>query len=611
MREVALLKEELGDRARVIIAEGLNLGLDRTGKKALCPFHPDKKPSFTWFEKGLMWRCHACNKQVDIYTFLQEKRGMTFNEAVEFVKELLGKAKPIKADVKEFDKPNIKTRPLSEKFIEYMEKRKLKKETLEAWKVVEGTWQNRPVYVFQYFDENNELVYVTYRGYGKGGSGIKGGCEPNTKSILWGMWQIDKEKPVVITEGQIDAMCVWQSGYKNVVSVPSGANNFQWIDNCWDWLQDIEEFIVFADNDMPGLKMADTLKRRLKNVKMITHPKYKDANEVMYHEGEESLLKMIEDAINAMPQGVLDMADMEYKSALEVQEETIETGFYEYDAHVEDWKMGELTVIFGRNGEGKTTFISQIIAHCLDRGVKVFLYSGEMSNQKIQDWMYRQLIGNQRQFYRKVKAKYREKWEPKPDVIKRIKDWQRGKLFLYDRTQDGKLDKFFEVMETVARRYGVKLFVIDNLMAILEENAESLLSDQANFVQRCKDFAVINHVHVVLLTHPNKNKPELENATVGNLDKFDISGTGNIPNKADNIIAVERNWGDDRPCDAIITSLKDRETGQRKCMQFYFSQDTLRFYNDKTPEERHYGWQESEVQGFFDMGEISKDNPFV
>ena len=81
------------------------------------------------------------------------------------------------------------------------------------------------------------------------------------------MWHIDKDKPLVLTEGQPDAMAVWQSGYKNVVSVPNGSKNLKWIDHCWDWLQGIKEFIVFADNDLPGLEMAQNIKNRLPNVK--------------------------------------------------------------------------------------------------------------------------------------------------------------------------------------------------------------------------------------------------------------------------------------------------------------------------------------------------------
>ena len=98
----------------------------------------------------------------------------------------------------------------------------------------------------------------------------------------------------------------------------------------------------------------------------------------------------------------------------------------------------------------------------------------------------------------------------------------------------------------------------------------------------------------------NKEKREITEANPegGNLAKTDISGSNNIANKADNIIAVERVWNDNtdsfgrnlRIADAIITSLKDRESGERKVMFFRFSKNTLRFYNEHTKETFDYMW---------------------
>ncbi len=592
MVDANILKAELGERAKGIIAEGM--GFNVNGKKnVLCPRHKDTNPSMSWFAEGLMWYCHGCEAKIDIYDYLQNEKGLTFLQAKDKVGAMVGHAAtgPIRASNPTYMKPNIETRELSKPLVDYMRKRKITKETLEAWRVVEREWKEKKVYVFQYFNENNELEHVSYREPGKNGE--KGGSEPQTKAILWGMWHIDKSKPVVITEGQPDAMAIWQAGYKNVVSVPSGSNNFKWIENCWDWLQGVTEIIVFADNDEPGLIMSNEIKRRLKNVKVVYSEKYKDANEVLYYEGPGEISRLINDTIRASPPGIIDLANKEYISAINSQTETIETGFYEYDSHVEDWKMQELTIIFGRNGEGKTTFISQIIAHCLDKNVITLLYSGEMSDQKIQDWLYRQLIGIKTEHFRGVETKYRTKFEPKPETLKKIKSWHKGKLYLIDRSEKeiiSNMDKFFETMELAVKKNGVKLIVIDNLMAVLEENADSLYSDQANFVQKCKNFAINNNVHLVLLTHPNKEKREIEGSIEkGNLEKTDISGSNNIANKADNVIAVERNWSEEG-FDAIVTSLKDRESGARNTMLFYFSKNSLRFYNGTTSQNKEYGW---------------------
>ena len=600
------LKSMLGDEAERIIMS--LYGMRKRGQKVSCPFHIDKDPSMSFNKQTNSFKCFSCGETIDIYSCLMDKKGMNFKEAMEEVARMVGvnlddKNKKIepkrKIETKEFLKPRIKMNELSEEAIKQMEDRGIKKKTLDELKVKERIWNNKKVYVFQYFNEENELEYVSYRGIGVK---LKGGCEPNTKAILWGIDHVDTTKPLVICEGQPDAMAIYQSGYKNVVSVPAGSNNLNWINYCWEWLNKIDEIIVWADNDAPGTKMAEEIKTRLKNVKVISH-KYKDANEVLINCGSEEVYKFIEKAIKQTPQGIIDASQMEYKSYIGQEQYTIETGFYEYDSHVEDWKPEELTVIFGRNGEGKTTFISQIIAHNIYKRVPVFLYSGEMSNQKIQDWLYRQIVGKDEKYYRKIECKYRVKSELKPEVVELLKKWHKDKLFIFDRECDktaNDLGKFFDIMDLAAKKYGVKLFVIDNLMSRLEENADSLNSDQANFVQRCKDFAIRNKVHVVLLAHPNKEKREITEANPegGNLAKTDISGSNNIANKADNIIAVERVWNDNtdsfgrnlRTADAIITSLKDRESGERKAMFFRFSKNTLRFYNEHTKETFDYMW---------------------
>ncbi|HSN66723.1 MAG TPA: DnaB-like helicase C-terminal domain-containing protein [Fusibacter sp.] len=289
---------------------------------------------------------------------------------------------------------------------------------------------------------------------------------------------------------------------------------------------------------------------------------------------------------------VFDVAKLGYESLLNTQH-TIETGIYLYDSHVEDWKLGELTTIYGRNGEGKTTLISQIIAHNLNRKVKTFLYSGEMSENKLQSWLYHQVVGQDKDAYTTIQTKYGSKRELKPNVINAIKEWHKDTFYLYNRNTKRtirEMDRLFTTMESCAKT-GVLLFIIDNIMTALEENADSLYSDQANFVQRCKDFVIKNKVHIVLLAHPNKEKKEITGEK-GNLDKTDISGSYNISNKSDNIVSVERVWNEEIDIDLILTSQKDRESGQRKIIPMMFSKETLRFYDSTTHQNVRYDWKQ-------------------
>ena len=135
-RNARAIKEAYGQRARDYILAGL--GQKEVGGKILCPFHNDRRPSMSWFSNGLMWRCHACQEQIDIYRYLMEYENLTFTQAMDKVAEMAGVLhKTIQQSAKKYMLPNIETYDLSQKAIDYMAQRKITKETLDVWKVRE------------------------------------------------------------------------------------------------------------------------------------------------------------------------------------------------------------------------------------------------------------------------------------------------------------------------------------------------------------------------------------------------------------------------------------------------------------------------------------------
>lgn len=50
---------------------------------ALCPFHPEKTPSFTVYPDSQHFHCYGCGKAGDVFTFLMEREGLSFREAME------------------------------------------------------------------------------------------------------------------------------------------------------------------------------------------------------------------------------------------------------------------------------------------------------------------------------------------------------------------------------------------------------------------------------------------------------------------------------------------------------------------------------------------------
>ncbi len=568
-------KRRLGNRARDIIAYGLGLNKYKPSKnEACCAFHKEKTPSFKWNEKGYFWKCFGCGEVLDIYRYYTDFKGMSFLEAFKEVAEMTGgEVKLSVHTVTEYKKPQVETHDLSAEAIKYMESRGISAQTLADWKVQERSWNGKRCYVFQYWDSTDDMPYVSYREIGKGG--LKGGCEKDTMAILWGMWHIDVNKPVVITEGQPDAMAIWESGYKNVVSVPSGSSNMTWIDNCWEWLQQVQEFILFGDNDDPGIKLINELVIRLGKyrTKVIQH-KHKDANEILYFQGKDEVLRLITEAINQAPAGIIKMSQAEYTRIKDRIDEGIPTGFYGLDITIDDLQPEQISILVGRNGEGKSTAVSQISCNCINNKIPLFLYSGEMSTNRVLYWLFRQAIGDDREYLDFVKTKYKIKSDINQEALQALRQWSSDLFYSFDKTISNvrkNTSDLFEVMAIAAKRYGCKLFIIDNLMSALEDNAESTNADQSNFVQQCKDFAEAYRVHVMLVVHPSKLKRRGEP-----LEKEDISGSNNIPNKSDIIISIERQYKEDRDCDAKLRLLKDREEGRYKEVKLMFQESTKR-----------------------------------
>ena len=57
---------------------------------SLCPFHAENSPSFTVFRETQHFRCFGCGKTGDVFTWLMERDGMTFREAMEMLAERAG-----------------------------------------------------------------------------------------------------------------------------------------------------------------------------------------------------------------------------------------------------------------------------------------------------------------------------------------------------------------------------------------------------------------------------------------------------------------------------------------------------------------------------------------
>lgn len=87
---------ELIDRVRseVNILDVVNqkVQLHKSGKNwfGLCPFHPEKTPSFSVNEQKQIFNCFSCHRGGNVFKFVMETEGLSFPEAFQKVAEMAG-----------------------------------------------------------------------------------------------------------------------------------------------------------------------------------------------------------------------------------------------------------------------------------------------------------------------------------------------------------------------------------------------------------------------------------------------------------------------------------------------------------------------------------------
>ena len=298
------------------------------------------------------------------FSGLQKKLGLEPSETVDVTSSLTKSAmKELKR--KAFVKPTITLLPPTREIIDYFAGRKISEATLKAFDIstTDGTRAGEIVFPF-YFDNKKELIFVKYRKpkkWFKGCGWDKETRESNTMSILFGMNHCEFGKPLTITEGMLDSLSLYEAGIRNVVSVPSGAMDFNWIEHCWDWLENFSEIIIFGDNDQPGQEMVEALLRRLSGFTCRVVNDYplrpdgdtpcKDANEVLYFHGDLAIWDMLDNAEGTPLKGVINLSDITPIDPTTVPR--IKTNIATVDKTIGGIQAGTVTIFTGLSGSGK------------------------------------------------------------------------------------------------------------------------------------------------------------------------------------------------------------------------------------------------------------------
>lgn len=486
-----------------------------------------------------------------------------------------------------YDLPHTTLLPLTDQCRDYLHLRGFSDITIDHFPInsdPEGnlvfSFMRDGINVFQKFRRPQKYIH--------GDSKPKEWQVKNTEPILWNMDQLDVTQPIYITEGQMDCLALYEAGFDNVTSVPCGCDNDQWIENCWDFLNTVDTFVIVGDSDAPGQKMVDVLRKRLsmckvKYVPLAAYPLrddgtiMKDANEILVRCGTDALVDLADSTIDDQINGLINISHVEPTDPTTIHR--IHTGFISIDRSLGGLVDGGLTIICGDAGSGKSTISNTLILSAINEGAKVTVYSGELDKEQFQWWLYLQAAGDDW-----VGLKYDSFNEMNVPYITRecqdrISAFLDNKLYLYDNesdTSDDLMNNVISLFEASARRYGTSIFLVDNVMSMSAGMEDDEYSAQAKIVNALKRFALRYKVHVIIVAHLRKHFGDASTVSL-----HDISGNSVLNKTATNAIYV---------ADQKLRILKNRGSGVKCVVPLVYCRASRRVYESQYGDRLKLCW---------------------
>lgn len=300
----------------------------------------------------------------------------------------------------------------------------------------------------------------------------------------------------------------------------------------------------------------------------------------------------------------LAMTDVQYVDMSKLV--AIPTGYKELDKKIIGLLMGDVTVLSGLSGSGKTSWIDCVVLNAVQRGYKVGIWSGELQDFRFQSWIDQISAGKN---YVCKKEGYENYYYAPKNIANQINKWLEGKLFLYNNNYGSKWQQLFADIKTLVENEGTQLIVLDNLMALQIDSYDGdKYTQQTRFINDLKEYAKAKNIHVILVCHPRKEG--------GFLRKESISGTADLTNLADSVIIIHRIgkdfeqragefFGKDKVLpylkyNSVIEVCKSRSMGVIDLLVgMYYEVESRRLKNEIS-ENIVYGWQEQPAQLTFE-----------
>ena len=410
--------------------------------------------------------------------------------------------------------------------------------------------------------------------------------EAGAKLIPWRINEIEDTPECIITEGEMDALSFIVAGYNNVISVPNGAQkNLTYLDEFIEThFENKTRIYIASDTDAKGLELRAELVRRFgeEKCRIVTYGEgCKDANELLLQSGAEALRRAIAEAQEVPLEGIFTAADVK-DELLVLFENGLQQGAVLHMGELDrllSVEVGRLMVVTGIPGDGKSEFLDEM-------AIRLWRYY---------DWRcawfspenFPVTLHHPKLIEKLIGKRFIKTMMSRMELDAAVEYLSRN-FFDILPEEDYQVDTILEKAETLVRRKGIRVFILDpyNCLEHQIPTGQSETQYISEFLEKLRSFAKRKQVLVILAAHPTKMKRDPLTKQFPVPTMYDISGSAAFFNKADFGIAIER----DRNKEVTrihVQKVKFRHLGQPGIASFMYNYHNGRFVpivEGKTPD---------------------------
>ena len=460
-----------------------------------------------------------------------------------------------------------------------LQSRGISEQTCEHFK----TYTDGTVLRHYYFDSNGKAVGAKVRSTNK-----EFRCEGEVKS-LFGMQNfrhktMSKATKLVITEGEMDAMAVWEAQPNwDVVSIPNGAAAAKKaVQHNYEWINYYDKVVIFFDNDEAGQKAAKEAAGVLPPGKAYIGflEDYKDASDALKAKDTDAIRAVCNfDHAQYQPDGIVDA-----KSLLDLITTPSPPADHDYpfqglQAKLHGIRYGELVTITAGSGIGKSSVCRAIAAHLLNKGERVGYLALEESMRRTSLGLMSVAAGKSLHIGEQQRSELTEIFE------NTISNWN---LHLFDGFGSYDPDHIYNRIEYMAAGLETKVVFLDHLSILLSglDGDERRMIDTT--MTKLRSLVERTGIALFLVCHTTTPPNGQSHEEGGRVQLRSLRGSRSIGQLSDAVIALERDQqgGSERNA-TTVRVLKNRYSGEvGEACQLNYDLNTCKF--NETAIEREF-----------------------